>query len=74
MIALPLVAPVPRTAAERAFRAGALRVALGPPAGWPELAREELEERIAIVAADGLADAQQVAEHAVRAALLRSIP
>src|SRR5690606_955694 len=32
--ALPLVAPVGRTPEERAARAKALRVALGPPGGW----------------------------------------
>lgn len=74
MIALPLVAPVSRTAAERAARAAALRAVLGPPSGWPTPAREDLEERVAIVAADGLVDAQRVAEEAVRAAWLRSIP
>lgn len=73
MTALPLVAPVARTAAERAARAAALRVALGPPQGWPEDARHELEERLAIAEVDGVGDAGRVAEEAVRAALLRSI-
>ena len=73
MIALPVVAPVARTAAERAARAAALRMVFGPPEGWPEHARDELEERLAIVEADGVADARRVAEDAVRASLLRSI-
>lgn len=73
MIALPLVAPVARTAAERAARAAALRIAFGPPEGWPKHAREELEERLAIVEADGVADARRVAEDAVRASLLRAL-
>jgi hypothetical protein len=71
--ALPLVAPVARTAAERAARAGALRVALAPPEGWPDRAREDFEERLAIMAAAGVPDARRVAEDAVRATLLRSI-
>jgi hypothetical protein len=73
MIALPLVTPGARTAAQRAARAAALRVALGPPQGWPEQARDEFEERIAIAEVDGVADAGRVAEDAVRASLLRSI-
>ncbi len=73
MIALPLVTPVARTAAERAARASALRIAFGPPGGWTEQARDELEERIAIAEVDGVADASRVAEDAVRASLLRSI-
>ncbi len=73
MIGLPLVMPGPRTVAEREARAAALRVAFGPPDGWPEVAREELEERVAIVATDGIADAERVAEDAVRASLLRSV-
>ncbi len=73
MIALPLVTPVARAAAERAERAAALRIAFGPPQGWPEHARDDLEERLAIMEADGVADARRVAVDAVRASLLRSI-
>lgn len=73
MTALPVVAPVVRTAAERAARAAALRVALGPPQGWPEDARHELEERVAIAEVDGVADVARLAEDLVRAELLRRI-
>lgn len=73
MIGLPLIAPVARSAADRAARAAALRVAFSPPEGWPEQAREDFEERVAIVEADGVPDARRVAEDAVRASLLRSI-
>jgi hypothetical protein len=77
MTPLPLVSPFARTAAERAARAAALRVALGPAAGWPEEARAELEERVAIAEVDGgvaPVEAAGLAEDAVRAGLLRRIP
>ncbi|MEQ1503048.1 MAG: hypothetical protein ABMB14_12500 [Myxococcota bacterium] len=70
MIAVPLGPVGPRTPAERAARAAALRVAIGPVSGWPEDARAELEERIAILAADGVPEAERNAEELVRAEIL----
>ncbi len=73
MTSLPPVAPSKRRPEERAARARALRLALGPPSGWPDDARAELAERTAIIASDGeSADPDRAAEEMVRAALLRS--
>ncbi|MEQ1504219.1 MAG: hypothetical protein ABMB14_18400 [Myxococcota bacterium] len=42
--------------------------------GWPEDARADLEERIAILAADGVPEPERIAEELVRAEILRACP